>query len=120
MNDPNHAADWTNGHEAVRYEACGRCGGSTCFLRGFCPKCGNTAVDVRTSGRVGTVYAVTSVVRAPSPEWKALAPYALLLVDLDEGPRLMAHGTDGLAIGDRVRIGFLRLGERVIPRAEPA
>ncbi|TAM33280.1 MAG: DNA-binding protein [Rhodanobacter sp.] len=112
-------ADWTTGHEALLYEACGACGQRSYFRRGFCPRCGATPVDLRASERKGTVYAATAVVRAPSPEWKALAPYPLLLVDLDEGPRVMAHGTTGLAIGDRVQINFLRLGERLIPRAEP-
>jgi uncharacterized OB-fold protein len=58
-------------------------------------------------------------VRAPSPEWKAIAPYAMVLVDLQEGIRILAHGVPGLAIGDAVRIAWLHLGERLIPRAEP-
>jgi uncharacterized OB-fold protein len=58
-------------------------------------------------------------VRASSPEWKAVAPYPIVLVDLDEGLRVMAHATSGLAIGERVRIGWLRIGERLVPRAEP-
>lgn len=112
-------ADWTQGHEALLYEACSACGQRSYFRRGFCPRCGSSAVRSHASQGKGTVYALTTVVRAPSPEWKALAPYPLLLVDLDEGPRVMAHGTTGLSIGDRVRIGFLHLGERLIPRAEP-
>lgn len=65
------------------------------------------------------MYAATTVVRAAAPEWKAVAPYAIVLVDLDEGIRIMAHGTPGLAIGEPVRIGWLRIGERLVPRAEP-
>ncbi len=112
-------ADWTTGQPALLYEACAACGQRSYFRRGFCPRCGASPVAVLVSARRGTVYAVTTVVRAPSPEWKALAPYALLLVDLDEGPRVMTHGAAGLAIGDRVQIGFLPLGEHLVPRAEP-
>ena len=111
--------DWTEGREAIVYESCNACGKVTYFRRGFCPSCGATPVDVRASHGNGTVYAATTVVRALSPEWKAVAPYAIVLVDLDEGIRVMAHGSPGLAIGERVRIGWLRLGERLIPRAEP-
>ena len=111
--------DWMDGHEAILYEFCDHCGKVTYFRRGFCPRCGASPVDVRTSRGNGTVYAATIVVRASSPEWKAVAPYPIVLVDLDEGLRVMAHATSGLAIGERVRIGWLRIGERLVPRAEP-
>ena len=111
--------DWTQGREGIVYESCNACGKVTYFRRGFCPRCGAAPVDVLGSRGNGTVYAATTVVRAPSPEWKAVAPYGLVLVDLDEGIRVMAHGSPGLAIGERVRIGWLRLGERLIPCAEP-
>ena len=111
--------DWADGQQAILYEHCNSCGKTTYFRRGFCPRCGATPVAVRTSAGNGTVYAATTVVRAPSPEWKAIAPYALVLVNLDEGIRIMAHGTPGLAIGEPVRIGWLRIGEKLIPRAEP-
>ena len=71
-----------------------------------------------TSACIGTVYAATTVVREPSPDWKALAPYPILRVDLDDGIRMMAPGATGLRIGDRVRIGWLRVGGKLLPRAE--
>ena len=63
----------------------------------------------------GTVYATTSVTRAPTPDFAALVPYDILLVDLDEGFRMMAQARPGFAIGERVRVGFRRLGERAFP-----
>lgn len=111
--------DWADGQPAILYEHCVSCGKASYFRRGFCPRCGTTPVAVRRSAGKGTVYAVTTVVRAPSPEWKAIAPYTMVLVDLEEGIRMMAHGTLGLAIGESVNIGWLRFGERLIPRAEP-
>ena len=54
------------------------------------------------AGMSNSEMSVTVVTRAPSDSVRALAPYTLLLVDLDEGTRVMAHGTPGLAIGDRV------------------
>jgi uncharacterized OB-fold protein len=113
----NDILDWTDGREALLYEACPRCGKASYFRRGFCPRCGATPVDTKTAAGGGTVYAVTTVARAPSPEWKALAPYSIVLVDLDEGVRAMTHGTPGLAIGDRVRVGFRPIGDRIVPLA---
>jgi hypothetical protein len=53
--------------------------------------------------------------RAPAPDFAALIPYDILLVDLDEGFRMMAHGGPGLAIGTRVRVSFRSHGERALP-----
>ena len=64
--------------------------------------------------------AVTEVARAPSDEFRALAPYTLVLVQLDEGPRLMAHATAGVHIGDRVHAGFFDHQGRTLVRFAPA
>jgi uncharacterized OB-fold protein len=71
-----------------------------------------------SAGR-GTVYGRTRVSRAPTPEFAALVPYDILLVDLDEGFRMMAHGAPGLAIGQRVGLGFRRHEGRALPSFEP-
>lgn len=112
------APDWTAGSEAVLYERCPQCSHLAYLRRGFCPACGAFPVDTLKSAGEGTVYAATVVVRAPSPAWKALAPYPLVLIDLDEGFRMMAHGVPGLQIGDRVRIGWHRADDKLLPRAE--
>jgi uncharacterized OB-fold protein len=117
MPEPN-SSDWTDGYERLLFEVCPACGKRSYFRRGFCPSCGAQSVEIVASQCQGKVYAATTVVRAPSPEWKALAPYTLVLIDLDEGPRVMVHGSAGLCIGDRVHIGWQHVGERLIPRAE--
>jgi uncharacterized OB-fold protein len=43
-----------------------------------------------------------------------MAPYTLVLVDLQEGARLMGHGQADLAIGDEVIASFEELGTRGI------
>jgi uncharacterized OB-fold protein len=102
----------------LRYQRCAACGATQFYPRPFCLRCGGTPGWAVSSGR-GTVYAATRVSRAPTPDVAALAPYDILLVDLDEGFRMMAHGAPGLAIGARVRLGFRRQGERALPRFEP-
>jgi len=53
--------------------------------------------------------------RAPSDDFKALAPYRIVLVDLEEGVRVMGHADPGLAIGDRVRCTVRRIAGRPLP-----
>jgi uncharacterized protein len=103
----------------LRYRRCAACGAVRFPPRPFCTGCGGVTGWEVSRGR-GMVYAVTRVTRAPTPEFAALAPYDIVLVDLDEGFRMMGHGAPGLAIGDRVRVGFRRLGERALPRFEAA
>ena len=107
--------DWTTGRRALAYQACPECGRIAYFRRPFCPTCGHEGVETREASGSGTVYALTRVVRAPTPEWRALAPYSIALVDAAEGFRFMAHAADGLAIGDAVETGFREVGDAIIP-----
>ncbi len=102
----------------LRYQRCLACSAVQYFARAFCRRCGGAQLEWRAAEGSGTVYAVTTVQRAPSDEFRALAPYVILLVDLDEGIRIMAHGVTGLGIGDRVRLGFFKHAGRNLPRFE--
>ncbi len=113
----NHVADWTDGAEALTYGRCMACGQRWYFRRDFCPNCGSTQVVTELSAGAGVVYAATVVVRAPSPEWRERAPYGLCLVDLDEGVRVMTHAAPDVGIGSRVRIGFERTSQGLLPVA---
>jgi uncharacterized protein len=101
--------------DAIRYQRCGDCGHTWYFVRTFCPRCGGTDVPAHTASGRGVVHAVTIVDRAPTAEMKALAPYTLVMVDADEGFRLMAHGVPGLAIDDPVTGSSVELAGRSIP-----
>ncbi len=104
----------------LRYQRCGACAALQSYPRANCANCGANDMQWQTASGRGTVYAWTRVERAPSDEFRALAPYVIVLVDLDEGYRMMAHGAAGLAIGDRVRAGFFEHGGRHLPRFERA
>ena len=99
----------------LRCQACTDCGAVQRHPRMACKRCGSTRLAWRdTSGR-GTVFAASVIARAPSEEFRALVPYTLVLVDLDEGARLMAHAEAGVAIGDRVAAGFFEhAGRRLV------
>lgn len=86
----------------LRYQRCAACGAAQTGTRDACSGCGGTRLGWHDAAGRGTVHALTVVHRAPSEAFAALVPYTLVLVDLDEGVRVMAHGTPGLAIGQRV------------------
>jgi uncharacterized OB-fold protein len=99
----------------IHHLRCNNCGHGWYFARTFCPRCGSTDVVTKAASGKGVVHAVTVVDRAPTPEMKALAPYTLVMVDADEGFRLMAHGEPGLSIDDRVVGGTVERAGRSIP-----
>jgi uncharacterized protein len=98
------------------YQTCSACKQVQFYPRPFCAKCGGDKLSWATSKGTGTIYAVTTVERAPTDDFRALQPYAIALVDLDEGFRMMAHADSSVAIGDRVRAAFFQHGERHLPR----
>ena len=102
----------------LRYQRCSACAAPQSYPRAICLHCG--AADLRWQAALGsgTVYALTRVERAPSDEFRALAPYVIVLVDLDEGYRMMGQGAPGLAIGERVQVRFFEHGGRHLPRFE--
>lgn len=108
-------ADWTQGAARLAYDSCAACGAHWSFPRPFCPHCGSDKIERREASGLGTVASVTQVTRAPSKDLQAYAPYTLVLVDLDEGCRVMAHGEAGLRIGARVKAGFRDFGGALAP-----
>jgi len=110
--------DWTTGEEAIVYQACAACGSVQYFHRRFCSVCGTAdPAEQRASGE-GTVYATSLVARAATPETRAHVPYNIVLVDTAEGFRMMAHGDNDLAIGDRVTARFAMFAGRLVPYFE--
>jgi uncharacterized OB-fold protein len=100
----------------IRYQACAACGAAQTLARYACRACGATRLDWRTARGSGRVYSMTTVARAPSDEFRTLAPYTLAIVELDEGPRLMGHASPDLAIGDTVLARFFEFGGRPLIR----
>lgn len=107
--------DWMQGEAAILYQSCTACGRRWYFRREFCPGCGAPEPATRRSCGRGTVYACSLVSRPPAAEMRALAPYAVILVDMEEGFRMMAHGEPSLRIGDRVNATFRDFAGRLLP-----
>lgn len=76
------------GPEVQKCRACG----DPCYLpRTLCWSCGSDRIENIPAGGDGVVHAATTIHRAPGPEFAAAGPYGILLVDLDEGVRVMAR-----------------------------
>lgn len=87
----------------LRYQRCPACGRTQRLARYACQACGERGLVWCDGGFLGTVFALSTVNRAPTEPFRALVPYTLVLVDMAEGSRLMGHAAPGLKIGDEVR-----------------
>lgn len=82
---------------------CAACAYPSAPAAPWCPACQQREQNAAEFGPGGTVWAST-LVHIPVGRWKP--PYALAYVDLDEGPRVLAHLREprALNVGTRVRI----------------
>jgi len=90
-------------HELV-VQRCAGCGTMRFPARAICSRClARGAVWVPVSGR-GTVFSFAIMHQAVHPGFAAEVPYAIVVIELDEGPRLLSNLID-CPTGD-VRIGM--------------
>jgi uncharacterized protein len=76
--------------EELQIQRCNPCGNYYFYPRPFCPDCFSKDVSwVRVSGRAKLVSYVIN--HRPVPGWEADAPYAIALVELEEGPRMATN-----------------------------
>src|SRR5690606_34488931 len=78
--------------------------------RSLCPACWSDDLEWIESPGLGSVHSFTVIRRAPLEAFAPQVPYVVALIDLDEGPRMVANilGEDALdsRIGDRVEVLF--------------
>jgi uncharacterized OB-fold protein len=83
------------------YQRCADCSAAVFYPRTLCPVCGSGALEWRESAGRGTVYATTAV------HSRNRDPRNVVLVDLDEGFRMMSRvehvPAEEVEIGARVR-----------------
>lgn len=106
----------------LRYQRCASCGAVQLIPRSLCSECQSRDLDWCESHRLGAVLSFTIVHRAPSAAFESELPYAIAIVDMDEGFRVMANVVGGatarLQVDSRVRIGFRRIDGVALPEAE--
>jgi uncharacterized OB-fold protein len=105
----------------LELQRCDACERVWFYPRPACVACGSERFRwIVASGR-GRVHSHSVVHRAPSAAFRERVPYVVALIDLDEGPRMMANivGDDALriAIGDALELAFEDRGEgRKLPQ----
>ncbi|MEA4957088.1 hypothetical protein SDC9_17041 [bioreactor metagenome] len=94
---------------------CTNCDGVYFPPRVICPKCrrkGNIE-NVQFSGK-GKIHSF-SIVETPTSDFKTISPYAVAIIDLDEGARLTSQLVDcdlnEIEIGDPVEMVFRKIRE---------
>jgi uncharacterized OB-fold protein len=70
---------------------CTRCNVPIHYPRECCPRCLHSELEWRPASGRGEVYAVSVMHRAGNPLMQDRVPYAVALVDLEEGVRFMSN-----------------------------
>ena len=101
--------DWCRQGE-LRFQRCSECGTWRHVPREMCAECGSFRWDWdRSSGR-GTIFTWTVVVRALHPAFKESVPYAPVVIEMEEGVRVLSEvvdcSPDELEIGMPVEVAF--------------
>jgi uncharacterized OB-fold protein len=108
----------------LRVRKCQRCGAKFRFAYYLCPSCWSDQLGWEAVSGRGVVSHVSVVHQAPYAAFQEDAPYALVLVDLEEGVRMMSNvvelPADQVRIGMPVRVKFETRGETSLPLFVPA
>jgi uncharacterized OB-fold protein len=93
-------------------QRCDSCERLVWYPRYVCPHCGESALHWEQLSGQGVVYAVSVHHRPAHPAFADRVPYSVVLVDLDEGVRMMSNvfGPPP-AVGDAVSLSWLPLDD---------
>jgi uncharacterized OB-fold protein len=105
----------------LRMQRCLACGHIRHPIQALCPVCLSTELDWQLLSGRGTIFAKVVYHRAFNPAWAADVPYNVVLVQLDEGPRMygnvLGSANDAFGIGDAVEVVFDPVSEDIsVPR----
>jgi hypothetical protein len=106
------------------FQRCTGCGAWRHPPRHGCARCGSADWEWAESGRRGRVHSWTVTHQSPYPPFAADVPYAVAVVELDEGVRLVSRlrgvPFDRIALDLPVEIELEPVGERLaVPWARP-
>ncbi|WJR76683.1 Zn-ribbon domain-containing OB-fold protein [Bradyrhizobium sp. NP1] len=120
--DADTAAFWRGLREGkLLLQHCRACGHVQYYQQAMCRACGSEELEHRAASGRGKVHSFSVVHRAPGPAFKADTPYAVLLVELAEGPRMISTFTGGkpedVTFDMDVELTFDRVAEEItLPR----
>jgi hypothetical protein len=112
-------------HGELRLQRCTACATAFFYPRSACPFCGSTDVKWFVSAGRGRLHTYVISHRA-APGFESQVPYAIAVVELDEGPRLLTNivGVDNtpesLELDMALEVDFEPRGEQMVPVFRPA
>ena len=122
--ETQHFWDGTQAGE-LRLQRCDACANVYFPPRPFCPACGAPQGQRLQGERQGQSSTATSSITAPRPGFTP--PYAIAVVELDEGPRMMSNIVDcpqtpeALELDMKLEVAFEKLDDKItLPLFRPA
>jgi uncharacterized protein len=102
---------------SLQIQYCRACARHQFYPRRFCTQCLSDQIEwVQASGR-GRVYTYTVCHIAAHPAFESQVPYAVAMIELDEGVRMLARIVNSdlecLAIGAPVQVCFERISDEI-------
>jgi uncharacterized OB-fold protein len=102
----------------LRFQRCRACGRWRHLPRPICPDCHSRDWSWERSSGTGRVYTWTVTYRPLHPAFTDV-PYAQVLIEMDEGPRVLSWvvdvDPDDLTFGMPVEVGFMEVGGTTLP-----
>lgn len=102
---------------------CKDCDSVFFYPRMWCPFCFSQNLGWHNASGNGKVYSFSIIYQAPFPAYKNAVPYVLAIIELEEGPRMMANvlncDPQSIAIDMPVGVIFEERGDMKIPQFQP-
>jgi uncharacterized OB-fold protein len=108
----------------LRFQQCDSCGTWRHPPRVLCAACGSSDWTWARSAGLGTIFSWTVTHQALHPSFADVVPYAIVVVELDEGPRIVCSvrdlANDELTLDLPVVIGLAPVDDAIaLPYARP-
>ena len=110
----------------LRLQRCADCSAAFFYPRPVCPACGSARVEWFTASGRATLYSYV-INHRPAPGFENDGPYAIAVVQLEEGPRMMTNITgcpqtpEALQLDMPVEVAFEKLDDEItLPLFRPA
>lgn len=123
--DEDTAPFWNAARERrLVIKHCPACDRNSFYPRELCPYCHSDGLGWVESRGTGSIYSFTVARRPAGPAFADKVPYVLVLVDLDEGPRMLSNllvdDVSAVRVGQRVRVAYEEVSDEIsLPMFEP-
>ncbi|GII78562.1 DNA-binding protein [Sphaerisporangium rufum] len=108
----------------LRVPRCRPCGEAFLYPRPHCPVCSSDDIEWFTASGRATLHSYL-IAHIPAPGFEDEVPYAVAVVELEEGPRLMSgivevpNDPEHLVLDMELEVVFDRHGDVAVPKFRP-